>query len=75
MKIKTDNNNLVTEKPSFFKKLDMKTSKNLEDINDSDFNISNSPYVTYVNRNISPNIKKKKQFNNIVEFISEYIAK
>ena len=66
MKIKTDNNNLVTEKPSFFKKLDMKTSKNLEDINDSDFNISNSPYVTYVNRNISPNIKKKKQFNNIL---------
>ena len=44
----------------------MKTSKNLEDINDSDFNISNSPYVTYINRNKSPKIKTQKQLNNIL---------
>ena len=66
MKINTDNNNFVIEKPLLFHKLDMKTSKNLEDINDSDFNISNSPYVTYINRNKSPKIKTQKQLNNIL---------
>ena len=66
MKINTDNNNFVTEKPLLFQKLDMKTSKNLEDINDNDFNISNSPYVTYINRNKSPKIKNQKQLNNIL---------
>ena len=66
MKINTDNNNFVIEKPLLFQKLDMKTSKNLEDINDNDFNISNSPYVTYINRNKSPKIKTQKQLNNIL---------
>ena len=71
MKINTDNNNFVIEKPLLFQKLDMKTSKNLEDINDNDFNISNSPYVTYINRNKSPKIKNQKQLNNIYEGLSE----
>ena len=66
MKINTGNNNFVIEKHLLFHKLDMKTSKNLEDINDSDFNISNSPYVTYINRNKSPKIKNQKQLNNIL---------
>ena len=74
MKINTDNNNFVIEKPLLFQKLDMKTSKNLEDINDNDFNISNSPYVTYINRNKSPKIKNQKQLNNIIYFMkTKYI--
>ena len=67
------NNNLTKkkdDKKNIFKKIEMKTSKNLADISKNSFNISNTPYITYSQRiNISniknPN-KNTKTLKNII---------
>ena len=40
------------KKNNIFTKIKMKTSRNLNDINDRSFNISNMPFITYTNRGI-----------------------
>ena len=48
-------------KNSIFKNAEKKISKNLADINESSFNISNSPYIIYTNG--SSKISNNKSFN------------
>ena len=83
MEINSENNNLNKDilsmnvnknkrpmKNNIFTKKGMKTSKDIADINENDFNISNfSPYIAYFTSNNSSNVKKiikEKAFSNIV---------
>ena len=62
MRINSDNN-LSTENlktPSLFKKLEMRTSKNLNDINADIFNLSKFHYPNYTIKNTVSPIKNKK---------------
>ena len=71
MKINPDNNNFEKEN-SFnlylLKNYHMKTSKNLLDINEDSFDISNSPFFTYNKKKKSSIIanKKGKSISNII---------
>ena len=63
MKINTDNNNFLKKNLSnydSFKTYEMKTSKNLMDLNEDTFNISNSPYYIYSKKKKSSIITKKE---------------
>ena len=82
MKINADNNNFSNgkvlilsnkkkkeKKNALFKNGEIKTSKSLADINEENFNISNSPYITYTNGSTKlSNIKslKGKSLSNIL---------
>ena len=71
MNINPDNNNFEGENLSNhcpFKKYEMKTSKNLMDLNEDTFNISNSPYFIHSKKKKSSIItnKKGKALSNII---------
>ena len=71
MKIISNINNFTREgkkNNSVFKKMQMKLSKNLEDINNNTFNISNTSNIIYNNRDMIQKItnRKGKSINNIL---------
>ena len=71
MKIISNINNFTREgkkNNSVFKKMQMKLSKNLEDINNNSLNISNSSNIIYNNRDMIQKItnRKGKSINNYI---------
>ena len=67
MKINTLNNNFTNENSYILSSIRTKDIKNIDDINKNNFNISNSPYITYVQQEpvIIKNINGKS-VNNII---------
>ena len=55
------------KKNNFFTKMEIKTSRNLDDINERSFNISNMPFITYTNK--SKKVKNQNLRRKVIENI------